>query len=65
MRMRNIHRKNNLQVGGKMSKTYEEYIAKRSAMLTMDAVINMATALLEELKETKKILNLARTIEIE
>ena len=48
-----------------MSKTYEEYITKRSAMLTMDAVINMATALLQELKEAKGILNLARTIEIE
>ena len=48
-----------------MSKTYDEYIAKRSAMLTMDAVINMAEALLRELKETKEILNLARTIEVE
>ena len=49
-----------------MSKTYEEYITKRSAMLTMmDAVIDMATELLQELKETKAILNLARTIEIE
>ena len=48
-----------------MSKTYEEYIAKRSAMLTMDAVISMATSLLRELKETKEILNLARTIEVE
>lgn len=40
-----------------MSKTYEEYITKRSAMLTMmDAVIDMATELLQELKETKAFL---------
>ncbi len=43
----------------------KEYISKRAAMLTMDAVISMATSLLRELKETKEILNLARTIEIE
>lgn len=48
-----------------MSKTYEEYITKRAAMLTMDAVISMVTSLLQELKETKVILGLARTIEIE